>query len=103
MSDSDYDVRLKTTGRNDHCPCGSGKKYKKCHWAEDERMRTATLKTLEEEAAAKAEASKDTEDDVDTKGADQSTQTTKRQRKQPGSKGRASDGKPKNLPRRSAV
>jgi len=19
------------TGRNDHCPCGSGKKYKKCH------------------------------------------------------------------------
>jgi hypothetical protein len=23
-----------TTGRNDPCPCGSGKKYKKCHWAE---------------------------------------------------------------------
>lgn len=19
-------------GRNDPCPCGSGKKYKKCHW-----------------------------------------------------------------------
>ncbi|GAA5171553.1 SEC-C metal-binding domain-containing protein [Modicisalibacter zincidurans] len=22
---------LKTLGRNDPCPCGSGKKYKKCH------------------------------------------------------------------------
>jgi hypothetical protein len=23
-------------GRNDPCRCGSGRKYKKCHWAEDE-------------------------------------------------------------------
>ena len=28
--------RLETTGRNDVCPCGSGKKYKKCHLREDE-------------------------------------------------------------------
>ena len=28
--------RLTSTGRNDPCPCGSGKKYKKCHLAEDE-------------------------------------------------------------------
>jgi len=103
MSDSDYDVRLKTTGRNDHCPCGSGKKYKKCHLAEDEGTRTAKLKALEEDAVAKAKAAKDTEGDVDTKGADQSTQSTKRQKKRPGSKGRASDGKPKNFTRRSAV
>ncbi len=103
MSDSDYDVRLKTTGRNDQCPCGSGKKYKKCHMAEDEVTRTASLKALEEEAMAKAKASKDTEGEVDTKGADESTRSMKRQRKQPGSKGRAADGKPKNLPRRSAV
>ena len=26
-----YDVRLKNAGRNDPCPCGSGKKFKKCH------------------------------------------------------------------------
>lgn len=26
-------------GRNDPCPCGSGKKYKKCHWPEDEAKR----------------------------------------------------------------
>ena len=24
---------LKAIGRNDPCPCGSGKKYKKCHGA----------------------------------------------------------------------
>jgi len=22
-------------GRNDPCPCGSGKKYKQCHWGKD--------------------------------------------------------------------
>ncbi len=29
-------ARLASTGRNDPCPCGSGKKYKKCHLVEDE-------------------------------------------------------------------
>jgi tetratricopeptide (TPR) repeat protein len=29
-------ARLADTGRNDPCPCGSGKKYKKCHLAADE-------------------------------------------------------------------
>jgi thioredoxin-like negative regulator of GroEL len=29
--------RLAATGRNDGCPCGSGKKYKKCHLAADEQ------------------------------------------------------------------
>lgn len=27
------------TGRNDPCPCGSGRKYKDCHWLEDLRAR----------------------------------------------------------------
>jgi hypothetical protein len=27
------------TGRNDLCPCGSRKKYKKCHGAKDTAMR----------------------------------------------------------------
>jgi uncharacterized protein YecA (UPF0149 family) len=26
-------VSAKKAGRNDPCPCGSGKKYKKCHGA----------------------------------------------------------------------
>jgi tetratricopeptide (TPR) repeat protein len=30
-------VRLAGTGRNDPCPCGSGKKYKKCHLPADEQ------------------------------------------------------------------
>ena len=29
-------TRVAETGRNDACPCGSGKKYKKCHLAEDQ-------------------------------------------------------------------
>ncbi len=30
-------ARLAATGRNDACPCGSGKKYKKCHLVADEQ------------------------------------------------------------------
>jgi tetratricopeptide (TPR) repeat protein len=33
-------LRLAQTGRNDLCPCGSGKKYKKCHLQEDESAAT---------------------------------------------------------------
>ena len=32
--------RLSATGRNDACPCGSGKKYKKCHLLGDEEATT---------------------------------------------------------------
>jgi hypothetical protein len=30
-----------TAGRNDPCPCGSGRKYKKCHYASDTAARAA--------------------------------------------------------------
>ena len=30
--------RLASAGRNDACPCGSGKKYKKCHLRDDEAL-----------------------------------------------------------------
>lgn len=30
-------TRLEAAGRNDTCPCGSGDKYKNCHWVEDLR------------------------------------------------------------------
>jgi len=33
----DTHVREHDIGRNDPCWCGSGKKYKQCHWAEDRR------------------------------------------------------------------
>ncbi|MCK6570088.1 SEC-C domain-containing protein [Myxococcota bacterium] len=36
---------MATVGRNDPCPCGSGKKYKKCHQEQDE-ARGRELRTL---------------------------------------------------------
>ncbi len=38
-------VRLAATGRNDACPCGSGKKYKKCHLAVDEQAAAPPVST----------------------------------------------------------
>jgi hypothetical protein len=35
------------TGRNDPCPCGSGKKYKKCCWSSDQAARLRALETKE--------------------------------------------------------
>jgi len=34
------------TGRNDPCPCGSGKKYKKCCLAKKSAKRTLSAKVL---------------------------------------------------------
>ena len=28
--------KARTVGRNEYCPCGSGKKYKNCCWAKDQ-------------------------------------------------------------------
>ena len=53
MTDEEFSLRLKSTGRNDPCPCGSGKKYKKCHLLEDEeRHSAARARDLEEAARA---------------------------------------------------
>ena len=46
--------RLKTTGRNDPCPCGSGKKYKKCHLSEDQAQAHEVLLKTQEEARENA-------------------------------------------------
>lgn len=35
-SNAEAKQRLESTSRNDLCPCGSGKKYKKCHLRDDE-------------------------------------------------------------------
>src|SRR6185369_11333116 len=35
---AEAETRLASTGRNDPCPCGSGKKYKKCHLQGDESV-----------------------------------------------------------------
>lgn len=49
------------TGRNDDCPCGSGKKYKKCHLLADDAAVSAHLKA-QAEARAKEAAAADPED-----------------------------------------
>ncbi len=55
MADNGWQARLKT-GRNDACPCGSGKKYKKCHLESDEKAQSAVLAEVNAEAAKKAKA-----------------------------------------------
>jgi hypothetical protein len=44
------------TPRNAPCPCGSGKKYKKCHLAEDEEREAAARGTGQEAEEARAHA-----------------------------------------------
>jgi hypothetical protein len=45
------------TGRNEPCPCGSGKKYKQCHLAADEaKERDARAKATAAAPAPAAEA-----------------------------------------------
>ena len=36
------------TERNDHCPCGSGKKYKKCCWPKDRAARAQALEEVKQ-------------------------------------------------------
>ena len=103
--------RHKTTGRNDDCPCGSGKKYKKCHQAEDDAAILAELRRLEEVAAAElaakaAEAAEQGESEGKGEGkADDARQ--KPLNRAGGSPQRglrpSAGGKPNNLPRRGAV
>lgn len=46
----------KTPGRNDPCHCGSGRKYKQCHLAQDEAEARAAREKAAAEAAAQAPA-----------------------------------------------
>jgi hypothetical protein len=62
MAKSDFQKRLSTTGRNEPCPCGSKKKYKKCHFREDEdkalKLTKEKEKILEAENKALVEKNK---------------------------------------------
>lgn len=103
---TEYQERLKSTGRNDTCPCGSEKKYKKCHLAEDQGAQHAAHAVEAARIAAAALAEKEAEEDGEdsakvkaTSGghkSDRSRQSTKG----PGQRGA---GTAKNMPRRSAI
>jgi len=102
MNASDYNERLKTTGRNDPCPCGSGKKYKKCHLPEDEAAKHAEMtKAAEEREAALAAAEENPDEDSD----DTASGSKKKKRDIYQGGGRARTGKDthSNIPRRGAV
>ena len=59
-------ARLRATGRNDECPCGSKKKYKKCHLREDEEAERVHLEGIQV-ANAKAAEKEAKEHDADCK------------------------------------
>jgi len=45
---------FRSISRNDPCPCGSGKKFKKCHlrWAEQELLRLSAEEEMDEDSGA---------------------------------------------------
>lgn len=57
MPTTDPLERLRSAGRNDDCPCGSGKKYKKCHLREDEAVQSKSLADSNAARAKEVEAS----------------------------------------------
>ncbi|HVZ79913.1 MAG TPA: SEC-C metal-binding domain-containing protein [bacterium] len=61
MADQDWQSRIKT-GRNDDCPCGSGKKYKKCHMEADQKAQSEALAKANAEAAKNVKADEHDQD-----------------------------------------
>ena len=59
MTEPEFLQRFRATGRNDDCPCGSGKKYKKCHLREDEEAEHKYMAEQEEARAAEASEAAD--------------------------------------------
>jgi hypothetical protein len=99
MDESDFNERLKKTGRNDPCPCGSGKKYKKCHLFEDEAAYSKELKKQQAELEKANIADEGSEESSDDKKAGKSKY--KRVHPAPKTKMTKTD-KLSNIPRRSA-
>ncbi len=72
MDESDFAERIKNTGRNESCPCGSGKKYKKCHLLSDQAANSKEIKK-QQAALEKANAENaENEESTDDKKADKS-------------------------------
>lgn len=81
-------------GRNEPCHCGSGKKYKKCHLAED--VSAASAKLAEQNATVAAAAAAEAEAEADDADAEEAPKQVvsakgKRVRKRDGAKGPRSE------------
>src|SRR5690606_20448985 len=109
VSDDSYSDRLKHTQRNDPCPCGSGRKYKKCHLETDEAALLAASKAAKAaaEAAAAAAASEAAASEASERAAQKKEASTSAERplarQNKPARGAAGNPRPKNLPRRKAV
>ena len=93
MAAKEYMERLKNTGRNDACPCDSGKKYKKCHLQGDEEKRSKDMAKAAKEAAAKAAEEEAKEESTEEKKDDHGHPPEHR-----GRKGASTKPKPKPKP-----
>lgn len=104
MEETDFHKRLKSTGRNDLCFCGSGKKYKKCHMNEDEQMEHEEFKKREEALKAEREASElENEDSKASENSIRKKGKIDNSFQQPAPKSRGSNGiKSTSIPRRPA-
>jgi len=111
MSLEESQMRKKTAGRNDPCPCGSGKKYKRCHATEDEQVvhEELTRQRIAAEAAAAAAAEAEAEAEEGNKKPGAGGTPGKKPKvptatsKQAGSRAGEVAARAASLPRRGAV
>ncbi len=103
--DEDVRKRLKETGRNDPCPCGSGKKYKKCHQESDSASSREADKVLAEQQTPDVEEEQAPEEETEERRKKKPTpvrfQSKRRSEKTHSGKKVGTKGKKSNLPRRS--
>ncbi len=98
MNASDYNERLRKTGRNDLCPCGSGKKYKKCHLAADEAAKHEELAKAAEERESAMKT-----DENESEDAGGRSSVPRRDGHQHSGKLQGGQDRHVNIPRRGAV
>lgn len=96
MNEADFAERLKVTGRNDVCPCGSGKKYKKCHLAKDEIAQHEEFKKRQEEAAVNEGSEKESVKKGNKASVSHVNKSVPRINK-------VKDQRPMNIPRRAGI
>lgn len=101
VSDETHLERLKAAKRNDPCPCGSGRKYKKCHLDADEAAVHAAAKAAK--AAAEAAAASAEPGDAENAKKEPGTGAERPSGRQNKPARGAANPRPKNLPRRKAV
>lgn len=102
LKPKEYTMKI---GRNDPCHCGSGRKYKHCHYEEDAAAELKAFKEAAEKAAQEAE--KASSEEAESSGADRSEKRTGRSDSSqrtgrgpiPGGNAKAGGNSPRTAPR----